>query len=120
MFLGKILHDLKYWILSPGFLKFTSLPQTLQFVIFILFKVGTETIENSKHHLVNTWTVLVLRHGAGILKWITDELENMDRKLSKIMMMYGVFHTKSDKGRLYLTRANRGQGLISCESCALC
>ena len=41
---------------------------------------------------INTWTVSVLRYGAVILKWTTDELKNMDQKSRKIMTMHGAFH----------------------------
>ena len=30
---------------------------------------------------INTWAASVLRYGTDILKWKTDELKNMDRKL---------------------------------------
>ena len=53
---------------------------------------------------INTWAVSVLRYRADILKWIKDELKNMDRKLRKIMTLHGAFHPKSDTDRLYLTR----------------
>ena len=66
---------------------------------------------------INTWAVSVLRYGAGILKWTTNELKSMDRKSRKIMTMHGAFHPKSDVDRLYVTREKGGRGLISCEGC---
>ena len=66
---------------------------------------------------INTWAVSVLRYGAGILKWTTNELKNMDRKSRPIMTMHGAFHPKSDTDRLYLTREKGGRGLISSEGC---
>ena len=66
---------------------------------------------------INTWAVSVLRYGAGILKWTSDELKNTDRKSRKIMTMHGAFHHKSDTDRLYLNREKGGRGLISCEGC---
>ena len=36
---------------------------------------------------LNTWTVSILRYGAGILKWNENELQEMDRKTRKFMTM---------------------------------
>ena len=66
---------------------------------------------------VNTLAVSVMRYGAGILKWNTDELESLDRRTRKFMTMHGVLHTKSDVNRLYLSREMGGRGLISCGGC---
>ena len=64
---------------------------------------------------VNTWTVSVMRYGARILKWNTDELKTLDKRTRKIMAMHGVVHPKSDVDSLYLSRELGGKGLISCE-----
>ena len=66
---------------------------------------------------VNTWAVSVLRCGAGILKWNKDEMSKLDRRTRKMMIMYGALHPKSDANRIYLSRAQGGSGLISCERC---
>ena len=63
---------------------------------------------------VNTWAVAVLRYGAGVLKWTTEEL---DRKTRKVMTMHGALHPRSDINRLYMPREKGGRGLISCERC---
>ena len=51
---------------------------------------------------VNTWVASVMRYGAGILKWNTDELKSLDRRTSKFMTMYGALHPKNDTDRVYL------------------
>ena len=33
---------------------------------------------------VNTWAVSVMRYGAGILKWNTNELKSLDRRIQKV------------------------------------
>lgn len=66
---------------------------------------------------INTWAVSVPRYGADILKWIKDELKNMDRKSRKILTARGVLHPKSDTDRLYLTREKAGRARINCEGC---
>ena len=45
---------------------------------------------------VNTWVASVMRYGAGILKWNTDELKSLDRRTRKFMTIHGVLHPKSD------------------------
>ena len=60
----------------------------------------------------NTWVASVMRYGAGILKWNTDELKSLDRRTRKFMTMHGVLHPRSDIGRVYLSREMGGRGLI--------
>ena len=68
------------------------------------YKRRVKLILSSKLHgrnkvmAVNTWAVAVLRYGAGVLKWTTDEL---DGKTGKVMTMYGALHRKSDFNSLY-------------------
>ena len=71
----------------------------------------------NKIMVVNNWVVSLMRYGAGILKWNTEELKSLDRKTRKFMTMYGALHPKSDIGRIYLSREMGGRGLISCEAC---
>ena len=59
---------------------------------------------------INTWAASVLRYGAGILKWKTDEMKNMDRRSWKVMTMRSAFYAKSDTDRLYLTREKGRRG----------
>ena len=66
---------------------------------------------------VNTWVASVMRYGAGILRWNTDELKSLDRTNRKFMTMHGALHPKSDIDRVYLCREMGGRGLISCEGC---
>ena len=66
---------------------------------------------------VNNRAVSVMRYGAGILKWNTDELKSLDRRTRKFMTMHGALHPKSDIDRVYLSREMGGRGLISCEGC---
>ena len=66
---------------------------------------------------INTWSVALLRYGAGIINWKVDELKKMDRTTRKTLTMYGALHPKSDIDRLYLKRKHGGRGLISTETC---
>ena len=69
--------------------------------------------DKNKTQAINTWTVALLRYGAGIINWKVDELKKMDRTTRKTLTMYGVLHPKSDIDRLYLKQKHRGRGLIS-------
>lgn len=55
-----------------------------------------------------------MRYGAAILKWRTDELNNMDLISMEIKKMHC---SLSDIDRLYLTKEKGGRGLIRCEGC---
>ena len=41
---------------------------------------------------INTWTVSIFRHGAGIIQWKASELNGLNRKSRKTMAMSGGFH----------------------------
>ena len=45
------------------------------------------------------------------------ELEELDRKIRKLMTMYRVHHRKAEGDRLYLQRGEGGTGLIGLEDC---
>ena len=67
---------------------------------------------------VNAWAVSVMRYGAEILKWDTDELKSLDRRTRKFVTMHRALHPKSDVDRVYyLSREMGGRRLISCERC---
>ena len=66
---------------------------------------------------VNNWTISVMRYGAEILKWNTNELKSLERRTRKFMTMHGALHPKNDVDRVYLSRGMRGRGLISFEGC---
>ena len=66
---------------------------------------------------VNTWAISVMRYGAGILKWNTDELKALDIKTRKFITTHGALLSKSDTDRIYLSREMGGRRLISCDGC---
>ena len=66
---------------------------------------------------VNTWVFSVMKYGAGILKWNTDELKSLDRRTRKFMTIHGALHPKSDIDRVYLRREIGERGLVSCGGC---
>ena len=44
---------------------------------------------------VNTWAVSLLRYSAVFVSWRKSELQAIDRKKRKLLIMYGALHTKS-------------------------
>ena len=70
----------------------------------------------NKIQAINTWAVVLLRYGVGIINWKVDELKRMERTMRKTLM-YGALHPKSDIDRLHLKRKHGGRGLITIEMC---
>ena len=70
----------------------------------------------NKIKAINSWTVAIMRYGAGVLEWRFDKLKELDRKTRKLLTMHKVLHPKSDVDGLYVSRKEGGRGLVSCES----
>ena len=45
-----------------------------------------------------------MRYGAGIVKWIKSEFDEIDRKTRKVLTLNKEQHTRSDVERLYVSR----------------
>ena len=63
----------------------------------------------SKIMAVNILAVSLIRYGAGILKWNTDELLKLDRERRKIMTINKELHPRSDVARIYASRRRGGK-----------
>ena len=61
---------------------------------------------------INTWTVSVVRYSAAFLGWSRLQLEEIDRRTRKLLIMRNGFHPKSNVDQLYLSRSKGGRGLI--------
>ena len=61
---------------------------------------------------ITTWAVLLVRHSGIFLKWMWEELQKIDNKTRKLMMMHKAFHNRDDVDRLYVSR-NEGRGFAS-------
>ena len=64
---------------------------------------------------INARAVFIVKYSAGILKWMKDELQNMDRKTRKFLNIYQTFHTQGYVDRLYFKLSKGGKGWISVE-----
>ena len=58
-----------------------------------------------------------MRYGAGTVKWTKSELNEIDRKIRKVMTLNKELHTRSYVDRLYVSRMEGGRRLIGCKMC---
>ena len=75
-------------------------------------KLKSKLNGRNKIMALNTWTVSIVRHGAGILTWNKNKLQEMNRKTRKLMTKNKELHPRSDAARSYVSRKNGGRGLI--------
>ena len=66
---------------------------------------------------INTCTVSLMRHGAGIVKWTKNKLDEIDRKTRKFLTLNEKLLPRSDVDRLYVSRMEGGRRLIGCKMC---
>ena len=62
---------------------------------------------------INTWTIPLIRYGAGIIDWTKNEIDEIDRKTRKMLNRYAGLNPRSNLDRLYLKREDGGRGVIS-------
>ena len=66
---------------------------------------------------INTWAVPLVRYSGPFLKWIRDELRQMDPRTRKLMTIHKALHPRDDVDRLHVPRKEGGRGLASIEDC---
>ena len=57
----------------------------------------------NKIKVIHSWNEAKMRHGAGLLEWRVDKLEELDRETQKLLIIYKDLHPKSDVDRLYVS-----------------
>ena len=62
---------------------------------------------------INTWAVPLVRNSGLFLKWKRKELQQMDQRTRKLMMMHKDLHPRSDVGRLYVSKKEGGRGFTN-------
>ena len=60
----------------------------------VIYKSGQ--IDTNKCLAANMWAVSLRRYSGGTLRWNKEELEKMDTKTRKVMIIHGALHPKSD------------------------
>ena len=64
---------------------------------------------------INNWAVPLIRYSEPFLKWIKEDLKQMDQRTRKLMIMHKALHPRDDVGRLYVSRKKGRKGLASSE-----
>ena len=64
---------------------------------------------------LNTGSVSIFRHDAGICKRNKNELKEMNGETRKCMALNKELHPRSDIARMYVSGKNGTRGLIGCE-----
>ena len=67
---------------------------------------------------INTWAVPLLRYTAAFLYWTGAELEQIERRTRKLMILHRALNPKTYVTRLYLSRKEGGRGVVSVEDTA--
>lgn len=68
-------------------------------------------IEINKIMTMDTWTVSLM--------WTKDELQEMDRKSRKLMIVNWELHSQNDSDSLYAPRNSIGRGLMGYKICVV-
>jgi hypothetical protein len=73
---------------------------------------------NAKNKItaIGTLAIPVLRYSFGMINWRLEEIKKIDRKTTKILTMYKMYHPKTDIDRLYVKRKEGGRGLSQIEA----
>ena len=74
--------------------------------------LGTKFNSVNVFKAINTWAVLLVRYSAAFLGWSRLQLEEIDSRTRKLLIMHNGFHPKSIVDWLYLSRSEGGRGLI--------
>ena len=61
---------------------------------------------------INTWAISVVRYSAAFLGWSRLQLEEIDRRMRKLLTIHNGFHPKSNADQLFLSRSEGGRGLL--------
>ena len=64
-------------------------------------------IGKNKIKTINSWAVVIMRYGAGVLKWRFDKLKELDRNTRKLLTMHKRLHPKSNVDRLYVSQRGK-------------
>ena len=62
---------------------------------------------------INTWAVPLIRYSSLFFQWTREEIQQMDQRTRKLIIMHKALHTRNDIDRLYMSRKERGRGLAS-------
>ena len=78
--------------------------------------LSKELSAKNKIHTIGSLEVPVLWHSFRIINWHQEELQKLDRKTRKLLIIHGQHHPKADVDRLYVPRKQGGRGLLQVEA----
>ena len=64
---------------------------------------------------IDSWAALLGRYSESFLKWIREELEQIDQKTRKLGTMHKALHPRDDGDGLFVSRKEEGRRLTSTE-----
>lgn len=63
--------------------------------------IETKLNSGTKVKVIDTWAILILRYSAAYLEWTISDLQEMDRRMRKLMTMHNTLHPRSNVDCLY-------------------
>ena len=78
--------------------------------------LGTELSAKNKIQAIGSLAVPLLRYSFVIVNWHQEELQKLDRKTRKLLIIHGQHHPKADVGSFYVPRKQGGGGLMHLEA----
>jgi hypothetical protein len=74
--------------------------------------LGTELSVKNKIQAIGSLAVPVLRRSFGIVNWHPEELQKLDRKTRKLLIIHRQHHPKADVDRLHVPRKQGERGFM--------
>ena len=75
--------------------------------------VETKLRNRNLSKIINSWAVSLARYPGPLLKWIREELQQIDERTRKLKMIHKALHPRDDLDRLCVSRNEGGRGLAS-------
>jgi hypothetical protein len=72
--------------------------------------VGTELSAINKIQAIGSLAVPVLRYGFGIIDWLQQELQKLDRKTRELLFVHGKHRTKTERRSLVCSEKIENEG----------
>ena len=78
--------------------------------------LGTELSVKNKIQAIGSLAVQVLRYNFGNVNWHREELQKLDRKTRKLLIIHGQHHPRAEVDPLYVPRKQGRRGLMQLEA----
>lgn len=119
------LQKIKKWIKYPDILEYniimaSEMKEDFRKEYLKRTKLIVKSTLNCRNKVMamNTQIVCLMgTNGADIVKWTNNELDEIDRKTRKLMIMIKELYPKPDVDRLRIFRTKRRRGDVGCKMC---